>query len=148
MFLALSRLGFLGLLLVLGVEILRHSLGDFLSAIIVDPTQTGARLSVSEALMAGNPPKLDEASAGAREALLTKPLFPEALTLLAHELAIRLGYHACPQREGQLRDPIPRSTNHERRFLRRTCQIRARVPSAQLGARALQVSGTRTRRPG
>ena len=43
-FLALSRWGFVGLLLVLGGEIVRHSLGDFLSndnpalSIIVDPT--------------------------------------------------------------------------------------------------------------
>ena len=87
--LALGRLGFVGLLLVLGVEIVRHSLGDFLSnanpalSIIVDPTQSGARLSVSETLLAGNPPKIDEAVASARQALGTNPLFPGALTLLA-----------------------------------------------------------------
>ena len=88
-FLALSQLGFVGLLLVLGVEILRHSLGDFLSdanpalAIIIDPTQAQARLSVSEALIAANPPKIDEAVTAARQALHTNPLFPEAMTLLA-----------------------------------------------------------------
>ena len=80
-FLALSRLGFVGLLLVLGIEIVRHSLGDVLSdenpalSIIVDPTQYGARLSLSETLLAGNPPKIDEAVAGARQALGTNPLF-------------------------------------------------------------------------
>ena len=87
--LALSRLGLVGLLLVLGVEIVRHSLGDVLSnenpalSIIVDPTQSGARLSVSETLLAGNPPKIDEAVANARQALGTNPLSPGALTLLA-----------------------------------------------------------------
>lgn len=85
----LSRLGFVGLLLLLGLEIVRHSLGDFLAnadpelSIIVDPTQFGARLSVSETLLAGTPHKIDEAVAGARQALATNPLFPEALTLLA-----------------------------------------------------------------
>jgi hypothetical protein len=85
---AVSHAGFLGLLLVLGIEILRHSLGDSLSsadpalAISVDPTQAEAHLSVSQALMAGDPPKIDEAVAGARIALRTNPLLPEALTLL------------------------------------------------------------------
>jgi hypothetical protein len=88
-FLALSRLGFVALLVVLGVEILRLSLGDFLSganpalAVVVDPTQAEAHLSVSEALMAAKPPKIDEAVASARLALGTNPFFPEALTLLA-----------------------------------------------------------------
>ena len=88
-FLALSRWGLVGLLLVLGVEIVRHSLGDVLSnenpalSIIVDPTQSGARLSISETLLAGSPPKIDEAVASARQALDTNPLFPGALTLLA-----------------------------------------------------------------
>jgi hypothetical protein len=87
--LALSRLGLVGLLLVLGIEIVRHSVGDVLSdenpalSIIVDPTQSGARLSLSETLLAGNPPKIDEAVAGARQALGTNPLSPGALTLLA-----------------------------------------------------------------
>jgi hypothetical protein len=82
-------LGFVGVLLVLGVEIVRHSLGDFLSdtnpalSIVVDPTQFGARLSVSETLLAGNPPKIDEAVAGAQQALGANPLFPGALILLA-----------------------------------------------------------------
>jgi hypothetical protein len=88
-FLALGRLGFVGLLLVLGIEIVRYSVGDFLSdanpalSIIVDPTQSGARLSVSETLLAGNPPKIDEAVASARQALSTNPLSPAALTILA-----------------------------------------------------------------
>ena len=88
-FLALSRWGLVGLLLVLGGEIVRHSLGDVLSnenpalSIIVDPTQSGARLSISETLLAGSPPKVDEAVASARQALDTNPLFPGALTLLA-----------------------------------------------------------------
>jgi hypothetical protein len=84
-----ALLGFVGLLLVLGIEIVRHSLGDFFSnanpalSIIADPTQSGARLSVSETLLAGNPPKIDEAVASARQALSTNPLYPGALTLLA-----------------------------------------------------------------
>ena len=87
--LVLRRLGFLGLLLVLGVEIVRHSLGDVLSndnpalSIIVDPTQSGACLSVSDTLLAGKPPKIDEAVASARQALNTNPLFPGVLTLVA-----------------------------------------------------------------
>jgi hypothetical protein len=89
MFLALSRLGFVGLLLLLGIEVVRHSLGDSFGntnpalSIIIDPTQSGARLSISNALLAGNPPKIDEAVANARQALDTNPLFPGALTLLA-----------------------------------------------------------------
>jgi hypothetical protein len=88
--LALRRLGFVGLLLLLGVEIVRHSLGDVLSndnpalSIIVDPTQSGARLSVSRNLLAENPPKIDEAVASARQALRVNPLSPAALTLLAY----------------------------------------------------------------
>jgi hypothetical protein len=88
-FVALSRLAMVGLPLVLAVEIVRHSLGDVLSndnpvlSIIVDPTQSGARLSVSQTLLAGNPPKIDEAVAGARQALDTNPFSPGALTLLA-----------------------------------------------------------------
>jgi hypothetical protein len=87
--LVLSRLGFVALLLVLGVEIVRHSLGDVLSndnpalSIIVDPTESGARLSVADTLLAGNPPKIDEAVASVRQALGTNPLFPGALTVLA-----------------------------------------------------------------
>jgi hypothetical protein len=82
--------GFLGLLFVLGVEILRHSLGDFLGsvnpalAIFVDPAQAEARLSVSKALMVGDPSKVDEVVVGAGRALRTNPLLPDALTLLAH----------------------------------------------------------------
>ena len=87
--LALGRVGFVGLLLVLGAEIVRHSLGDVLSnthpalSIIVDPTQSAARLSVSENLLAGDPPKIDEAVSNARQALDTNALFPRALTLIA-----------------------------------------------------------------
>ena len=86
--LALSQLGLVGLLL-LGIEIVRHSLGDVLSdenpalSIIIDPTQYGARLSLSETLLAGNPPKIGEAVSGARQALGTNPLSAGALTLLA-----------------------------------------------------------------
>jgi hypothetical protein len=88
-FLALSRWGLVGLLLVLGGEIVRHSLGDVLSnenpalSIIVDPTQSGARLSISETLLAGSPPKVDEALVSERQALDTNPLSPGALTLVA-----------------------------------------------------------------
>jgi tetratricopeptide (TPR) repeat protein len=83
-----ARLVFVGLLLALGVSILRHSLGDYLSgeadpalAIVVDPTQASARVAVSERLMADS--KNADAVAGAREALRDNPLLPEALTLLA-----------------------------------------------------------------
>ena len=78
----------MGLLLALGVSILRHSLGDYLSgeadpalAIVIDPTQASARVAVSERLMADS--KITDAIVGAREALRNNPLLPEALTLLA-----------------------------------------------------------------
>ena len=84
----LARLVFVGLLLALGVSILRHSLGDYLSgeadpalAIVIDPTQASARVAVSERLMAAS--KITDAIAGAREALRNNPLLPEALALLA-----------------------------------------------------------------
>ena len=84
----LARLVFVGLLLALGVSILRHSLGDYLSgeadpalAIVIDPTQASARVAVSERLMADS--KITDAIVGAREALRDNPLLPEALTLLA-----------------------------------------------------------------
>jgi hypothetical protein len=83
-----ARLVFVGLLLALGVSILRHSLGDYLSgeadpalAIVIDPTQASARVAVSERLMADS--KITDAIVGAREALRDNPLLPEALTLLA-----------------------------------------------------------------
>jgi hypothetical protein len=83
-----ARLVFVGLLLALGVSILRHSLGDYLSseadpalAIVIDPTQASARIAVSERLMADS--KIAEAILGAREALRDNPVSPEALTLLA-----------------------------------------------------------------
>ena len=53
-----ARLVFVGLLLALGVSILRHSLGDFWGeadpalSIFIDPTQASARVAVSERLMA------------------------------------------------------------------------------------------------
>jgi hypothetical protein len=87
--LTLTSLAFAGLLLFLGVEIVRHSLGDFLSdadpadSIVVDPAQSRARLTISNALLSSNPPKIDEALTNAREALRRNPLFPGALTLLA-----------------------------------------------------------------
>jgi hypothetical protein len=84
----LARLVFVGLLLALGVSILRHSLGDYLSgeadpalSIVIDPTQASARVAVSERLMADS--KITDAIVGAREALRHNPLLPEALTLLA-----------------------------------------------------------------
>ena len=88
-FIAIGRMAFVALLLALGVEIVRFSLGDLLSgddpelSIIVDPTQTGARVAVSRRLMTSDLSKTDEALAGAREALRDNPLTPEALTLLA-----------------------------------------------------------------
>ena len=83
-----ARLAFVGLLLALGVSILRHSLGDLSSeadpalSIVIDPTQASARVAVSERLMADSS-KITDAVVGAREALRHNPLLPEALTLLA-----------------------------------------------------------------
>jgi tetratricopeptide (TPR) repeat protein len=82
-----ARLVFVGLLLALGLSILRHSLGDLSAeadpalSIVIDPTQASARVAVSERLMANS--KTTEAIIGAREALRYNPLLPEALTLLA-----------------------------------------------------------------
>jgi hypothetical protein len=84
-----ARLAFIALLFGLGVEILRCSLGDLLShtdpalSIAIDPTQAGARVAVSERIMVDDPSKVDEAIAGARQALRDNPLSPAALTLLA-----------------------------------------------------------------
>ena len=84
---SLARLVFVGLLLALGVSILRHSLGDLWSeadpalSIAIDPTQASARVAVSERLMADS--KITDAIVGAREALRYNPLLPQALTLLA-----------------------------------------------------------------
>ena len=86
-FVGLARLVFVGLLLALGVSIVRHSLGDLWSeadpvlSLVIDPTQASARVAVSERLMAES--KITDAAVGAREALLYNPLLPEALTLLA-----------------------------------------------------------------
>jgi tetratricopeptide (TPR) repeat protein len=86
-FVSLARLAFVGLLLALGVSILRHSLGDLWSeadpalSIAIDPTQASARVAVSERLMADS--KITDATVGAREALRQNPLLPQALTLLA-----------------------------------------------------------------
>jgi tetratricopeptide (TPR) repeat protein len=82
-----ARLAFVGLLLALGVSILRHSLGDLWGeanpalSIAIDPTQASARVAVSERLMADS--KITDAMVGAREALRHNPLLPEALNLLA-----------------------------------------------------------------
>jgi len=82
-----ARLAFVGLLLALGVSILRHSLGDLWGeadpalSIFIDPTQARARVAISERLMADS--KITDAIVGAREALRHNPLLPEALTLLA-----------------------------------------------------------------
>ena len=86
---AIGRVAFVALLLALGSEIVRFSLGDLLSgddpelSTIVDPTQTVARVAVSRRLMTSDLSKTNEALAGAREALRDNPLTPEALTLLA-----------------------------------------------------------------
>ena len=86
-FVTLARLAFVGLLLALGVSILRHSLGDLWSeadpalSIAIDPTQASARVAVSERLMTDL--KIADATVGAREALRHNPLLPQALTLLA-----------------------------------------------------------------
>jgi len=84
-----ARLAFFGLLLALGLSMLRHSLGDLLSkadpalSIVIDPTQSEARVAVSQRMMVNNPSKVDEVIAGARRALRDNPLSPAALTLLA-----------------------------------------------------------------
>ena len=86
---AVGRWTFVGLLLALGVEILRFSLGDFLSvidpalSIAIDPTQTAARNALAQRLMADDLSKIDDAVAGARAALRNDPLSPDALDLLA-----------------------------------------------------------------
>jgi hypothetical protein len=88
-FSAIGRWAFVALLLALGVQIVRFSLGDLLTdddpelSIIVDPTQTEARVAVSRRLMTSESSKTDEALAGARGALGENPLSPDALTLLA-----------------------------------------------------------------
>ncbi len=82
-----ARLAFVGLLLALGVSILRHSLGDLWGeadpalSIFIDPTQASALVALSERLMADS--KITDAVVGARQALRHNPLLPEALTLLA-----------------------------------------------------------------
>lgn len=85
---AIARVTFAALLLALGVEIVRFAIGDLLNsidpalAVVVDPTQTEARVAESRRLMDSNVSKVDEAAAGARDALSHNPLSPEALTLL------------------------------------------------------------------
>ena len=85
----IGRLAFATVLLALSVEIVRFALGDLWSvanpalSIVIDPTQTRARVAISHRLMVSNVSKIDEAVAGARVALSDNPLSPEALTLLA-----------------------------------------------------------------
>jgi hypothetical protein len=77
------------LLVAFGAEIVRFSLGDLLRqtdptlSVVVDPSQTEARIAVSRRLLASDVSKIDQAVAGAREALGYNPLSPEALTLVA-----------------------------------------------------------------
>jgi hypothetical protein len=113
-----AKLAFFGLLLAVGLSMLRHSLGDLLSkadpalSIVIDPTQSEARVTVSERTMVDEPSKVDEAIAGARQALRDNPLSPAALTLLARtseqrgdkDLATRL--MSLASRVDQ-RDPTP-----------------------------------------
>jgi hypothetical protein len=85
----IGKIAFAALLLVLGVEIVKFALGDLwsdtdpLRSIVVDPTQSRARVAVSHRLLVSDVSKIDDAIAGAREALSYNPLSPEALTLLA-----------------------------------------------------------------
>ena len=85
----IGRLAFAALLLALGVEIVRFSLGDLLSqadpalSIVIDPSQTEVRIAISRRVMVSDVSKTNEAVAGAREALNDNPLSPEALILLA-----------------------------------------------------------------
>jgi hypothetical protein len=85
----IGRLAFATVLLVLGLEIVRFALSDRLSdadpalSLVLDPTQSRARVAISHRLLVSNVAKIDEAIAGARVALSDNPLSPEALTLLA-----------------------------------------------------------------
>jgi hypothetical protein len=88
-FIAVGRWAFVGLLLALGVQILRFSLGDFLSvtdpalSMAIDPTQTAARNAMAQRILADDLSKIDDAVAGARAALRDDPLSHDALDLLA-----------------------------------------------------------------
>jgi len=80
---------FAALLLLFAIAIIRLSLGDFLSgsnpqlAIMFDPGQSAARVALSQRVTLEDLSRLDEATAGAQEALDRNPLTPEALTVLA-----------------------------------------------------------------
>ena len=90
--LALAPFGWLffaALLALFAINIVRLSAGDLLSgsnpelSIMFDPGQSAARLMLSQRLYLEDRSRLDEAKAGAREALDDNPLSPGALTLLA-----------------------------------------------------------------
>jgi hypothetical protein len=79
---------FAALLALFAIEIVRLSVGDVLSdsnpelAIMFDPGQSAARVMLSQRTYLEDISRLDDASAGAREALDHDPLTPDALTLL------------------------------------------------------------------
>ncbi len=88
---ALAPVGWLffaALLALLAISIIRLSVGDLLRdsnpelAIMFDPGQSVARVALSQRTYLEDISRLDEVTAGAREALDYNPLTPEALTLL------------------------------------------------------------------
>src|SRR5271166_5419531 len=86
-----GRWAFIGLLVWLGVNVIRFSLGDFLSdsnpafSVAIDASQSGARAALLQALLLQDSSRLGEAVAGARDALSDNPFSPDALELLARE---------------------------------------------------------------
>ena len=89
--LPLAPIGWLSLaalLALLAINVIRLSVGDLLSAsnpelaITFDPGQAAAQVTLSQRTYLEDVSRLDEATAGARQALVANPLTPEALTLL------------------------------------------------------------------
>jgi hypothetical protein len=89
--LALAPVGWLffaALLALFAINAIRLSVGDLLSvsnpelAIMFDPGQSAVRVTLSQRAYLEDISRLDEATAGARDALDHNPLAPEALTLL------------------------------------------------------------------
>jgi hypothetical protein len=82
-------LGLVGLLALLGVNVIRFAAADLLSetrpefSLWFDSGQTDARLKLAGHDLLADPPRIDDAVLGGREALRGNPLTPEGLTLLA-----------------------------------------------------------------
>ena len=79
----------IGLLVFLGINIIRFAAGDFLSgsdpelSLAFDPSQAGARAALSKRLFFEDASRFEDAASGARRALSDNPFSPDALTLLA-----------------------------------------------------------------